>query len=125
MSYHLEEGARRGVTCDKKGCRRFLKIVLWVAASRESDGWRQIDCTTGIVQAQHTCPIHTLDLELWLEAASAPEKAIAALKSWVDFWDNELASDDPNDPIIVIRQQVHGPRIAQTRAALALLTGES
>lgn len=40
------------------------------------------------------------------------------LQDWVTFFDKMEEGADPNDPMIVVRQQVHGARIAATRAAL-------
>ena len=43
-----------------------------------------------------------------------------ACKSWVDYFDQLESSAESGDPMVTIRNQVHGARIAKTREALAL-----
>ncbi len=48
---------------------------------------------------------------------------LEALKGWVTFLDNLDRDTEPGDPIIGVRNQIHGERIAKSRAAISLAEG--
>jgi len=52
--------------------------------------------------------------------ALAAPALLAACEAWAKFADELENNGDPSDPIVAIRARVHGARIAQTRAAIAL-----
>jgi hypothetical protein len=51
--------------------------------------------------------------------AAQRDALVAVLQEWVTYFDRLDRDAEPDDPMVKVRQQVHGARVARTRAALA------
>lgn len=66
--------------------------------------------------------LHSYNVEISARLSTAEAEVVRlreALKEWVDYFDMLNRHSDPSDPLVIIRNERHGPRIARSRAALS------